>query len=93
MHEIFFCPRNVSYIDPDPSLKKRFYKLTEIMDAAKRGVAVYLLNDRITALETPFFFMRESLACFVNSRSGSIESGEVCAHEVSNSLNGTKKKI
>ena len=53
----------------------------------------YLLNDRMISLETTPSFLLEPLACFDNSRSGSMERGEVCDHEVSNALNGTKKKI
>ncbi len=57
------------------------------------GFFNYLLNDLMTSRETAPFFLREPLACFDSSRSGSMERGEVCAHEVSNALNGTKKKI
>ena len=53
----------------------------------------HLLNDRIRSLEIARLFLLEPLACFDSTKSGSMERGEVCAHEVSNALNGTKKKI
>ena len=56
-------------------------------------ISGYLLNDRMTSLEIAPLFLLDPPACFDSSRSGSMERGEVCAHEVSNALNGTKKKI
>ena len=53
----------------------------------------YLLKERMTSRETGLAFFCGAVASFDNTRSGLMESGEVCDHEVSNSLNGTKNKI
>jgi hypothetical protein len=57
------------------------------------GFLNYLLKDRMRSRETGPCFFCGAFASFDKSRSGSMLSGEVCAHEVSNSLNGTKNKI
>jgi hypothetical protein len=59
----------------------------------QRVILGHLLKERMTSLEMGPSFLCGALASFDNSRSGSMASGEVCAHEVSNSLKGTKKKI
>ncbi len=55
----------------------------------------YLLKDRMTSLDTFPFLILEALseACLESSMSGSIDRGDVFAHEVWKSLKGTKKKI
>ena len=55
----------------------------------------YLLKDRMTSLDTFPFLVLELLseACLENTRSGSIDMGDVCAQEVWKSFKGTKKKI
>ena len=57
------------------------------------GFLNYLLKDRMRSWEMGPSFFCGAFASFDNARSGSMLSGEVCAHEVSNSLNGTKNKI
>ncbi len=66
---------------------------TLILLVLQGGFLNYLLKDRMTAREMGLSFFCDPFASFDNSRSGSMLSGEVCAHEVSNSLNGTKNKI
>jgi hypothetical protein len=76
---------------PDVKTLTRYKAL--ILLVLQGGFLNYLLNDRMTARETGLFFFCDAFASFDNFRSGSMLSGEVCAHEVSNALNGTKNKI
>jgi hypothetical protein len=66
---------------------------TLILLVLQGGFLNYLLKERMTSRETSPSFFCGAFASFDNTRSGLMESGEVCDHEVSNSLNGTKKKI
>jgi hypothetical protein len=66
---------------------------TLILLVLQVGFLNYLLKDRMTSRETVLSFFCGVFASFDNTKSGLMESGEVCDHEVSNSLNGTKNKI